>query len=38
MQDYEILHKEAPEDEEVSKGLLEAKAQVKKYKGEEVKD
>ncbi|XP_050204830.1 inactive TPR repeat-containing thioredoxin TTL3 [Mercurialis annua] len=30
IQDFEILQKEAPEDEEVSKGLLEAKAQLQK--------
>ncbi|KAF2284063.1 hypothetical protein GH714_018720 [Hevea brasiliensis] len=32
IQDYEILHKEAPDDEEVGKGLLEAKAQLKKHR------
>ncbi|XP_002533142.2 inactive TPR repeat-containing thioredoxin TTL3 [Ricinus communis] len=30
IQDFEILQKEAPDDEEVSKGLLEAKAQAKR--------
>ncbi|KAF2284055.1 hypothetical protein GH714_018635 [Hevea brasiliensis] len=34
IQDYEILHKEAPDDEEVGKGLLEAKAQLKKHRDE----
>ncbi|KDP46855.1 hypothetical protein JCGZ_24064 [Jatropha curcas] len=30
IQDYEMLHKEAPDNEEVSKGLLEAKEKLKK--------
>lgn len=33
VQDYEILQKEAPEDEEVSRGLSEGRAQLKKEKG-----
>ncbi|KAF2293062.1 hypothetical protein GH714_035903 [Hevea brasiliensis] len=39
IQDYEILHKEAPDDEEVSEGLLEAKAQQhKKHRGRDMKN
>ncbi|KAK7247435.1 hypothetical protein RIF29_42318 [Crotalaria pallida] len=34
IQDYEILHKEAPENEEVRKALSEAKEQLKKQRGD----
>uniref|UniRef100_A0A7N0T905 Uncharacterized protein n=1 Tax=Kalanchoe fedtschenkoi TaxID=63787 RepID=A0A7N0T905_KALFE len=33
MKDYEILHKEAPEDEEVSKALAEVQSKVQKQRG-----
>ncbi|XP_010027845.2 inactive TPR repeat-containing thioredoxin TTL3 [Eucalyptus grandis] len=36
IQDYEVLAREAPEDEEVSRALLEAKAQLKRRRGEAV--
>lgn len=36
IQDYEVLAREAPEDEEVSRALVEAKAQLKRQCGEVV--
>lgn len=33
MQDYEILKKEAPDDEEVDQALQEVQAQLKKKRG-----
>lgn len=33
MQDYEILKKEAPDDEEVDQALQEVQAQLKKQRG-----
>ncbi|KAL9234253.1 hypothetical protein vseg_009141 [Gypsophila vaccaria] len=38
IQDYEILIREKPGDEEVGRALFEAKVQVKKQCGEDVKD
>ncbi|KAF5737980.1 putative Tetratricopeptide repeat protein [Tripterygium wilfordii] len=34
IQDYEVLQKETPEDEEISQGLEQAQAQLKKRRGE----
>lgn len=38
IQDYEILLREKPGDEEVGRALFEAKVQLKKQQGEDVKD
>uniref|UniRef100_A0A803ME40 Thioredoxin domain-containing protein n=1 Tax=Chenopodium quinoa TaxID=63459 RepID=A0A803ME40_CHEQI len=38
IQDYEILIREKPGDEEVGRALFEAKVQLKKQRGEDVKD
>jgi len=37
VQDYEVLIKELPGDEEVSKGLAEAKSMMQRKRGEIVK-
>lgn len=38
IEDYEILHKEVPDDEEVREGLLEAKAQLEKHWSRDMED
>lgn len=38
IEDYEILHKEAPDDEEVREGLSEAKAQLEKHWSRDMED
>lgn len=38
IEDYEILHKEVPDDEEVREGLLEAKAQLEKHWSGDMED
>lgn len=38
IQDYEVLVRETPGDEEVGRALFEAKVQLKKQRGEDVKD
>lgn len=38
MQDYEMLIRESPADEEIGRALFEAKIQLKKQRGEDIKD
>ncbi|POO04016.1 N-terminal acetyltransferase A, auxiliary subunit [Trema orientale] len=38
IQDYEVLIRETPGDEEVGRALFEAKVQLKKQRGEDIKD
>eukprot|EP00261_Vitis_vinifera_P015337 XP_003635218.2 PREDICTED: TPR repeat-containing thioredoxin TTL1 [Vitis vinifera] len=38
IQDYEVLMRETPEDEEVGKAMFEAQVQLKKQRGEDVRD
>lgn len=38
VQDYEMLIRETPGDEEVGRALFEAQVQLKKERGEEIKD
>lgn len=38
IQDYEMLIRETPGDEEVGRALFEAKIQLKKQRGEDIKD
>lgn len=38
IQDYEMLIRESPADEEIGRALFEAKIQLKKQRGEDTKD
>lgn len=38
IQDYEMLIRESPGDEEVGRALFDARVQLKKLRGEDVKD
>lgn len=38
IQDYEVLIRETPGDEEVGRALFEAQLQLKRQKGEDIKD